>query len=478
MLKVLIIYNARLVDKNTDCNGAILSVNGKIHTVFHGDFSNKEDILKIAEITLNQNYSADDFVLYNANGLTVTPSFIDMHVHFRDPGLTYKEDLESGLKASLAGGYGTVVAMPNTKPVISTKEQAEEVVSRAKKLNLSNMFQVCSITKNFEGIDVSHLNELDAQNVPIISEDGKEVSSSAVMLNGMKIAGKKGIIVSCHCEDPFLAEEARPYRKNALKIMKEYNLPAWGGKTELKNIDKDALSKIDENLTKANDLLRLAEDIATERNIQLARMANCHIHLCHVSTQKSIEYIKKAKNEIKESGKTDDSGFTVTCEVTPHHIALSGTEEPNIRALVNPPLRSEKDRRFLIESILDGTVDCISTDHAPHTQEDKAEGSPGFSGIEASFAVCNTVLVKENHISERKLSALMSANPAKILKIKKGLFTPGYDSDFTILDPNEKWCIDSKNFLSKGKATPFEQKEVFGKVKMVFISGEKRFPLE
>ena len=163
----------------------------------------------------------------------------------------------------------------------------------------------------------------------------------------------------------------------------------------------------------------------------------------------------------------------VTCEATPHHIGLSGTDEENIHNIVNPPLRSEEDRMYLIEALRDGTVDVISTDHAPHTEEDKKNGSPGFTGLEVSYAVCNTVLVKDNHFNPRRLSQLMSAAPAKILGLQKGLLRNGYDADLTLIDPDEEWVVDSSMFCSKGKFTPFNGKTLTGKVHALFIDGRK-----
>ncbi len=472
MTKVLLIYNAQLLDESIDSLGAILIVNGKIRSIFQGYFSNLETLLPSVNEILkddgcNLSCSLDFF---DAKGLVVTPSFIDMHVHLRDPGLTQKEDLDSGLHACVAGGYGTVVAMPNTLPVISDFDMALKNMGKAERLGLANMFQSVSITKDFDGKTVSHLKNLERRFVPLVTEDGHDVLSSAVMLEAMKIAAKKGIIVSCHCEDPELALAAKPHRKKALEIMKEYSLPAWGGDSSCKNIPEDVLKDIERELSCANSLLELAENIATERNICIAKQASCHIHLCHVSTKKSIEYIRKAKKDFGEK-----SYEYISCEVTPHHLALEGTKEPNIRALVNPPLRSKADCNALINGILDGTVDVIATDHAPHTLEDKAEGAPGFSGIETAFAVCNTVLVQTGKICARKLSQLMSANAARILNLNKGLLKTGYDADITVLDPQETWAVDPTLFYSKGKATPFEGKKLAGKVKAVFINGQKLF---
>ena len=208
-------------------------------------------------------------------------------------------------------------------------------------------------------------------------------------------------------------------------------------------------------------MLAAAEDAATYRNIRLAELAGCHIHLCHVSTEESLKAVISAKKR----------GVNVTCEVTPHHIGLSSKGE-NIFNIVNPPLRSQADRNFLIQALKKGDADVIATDHAPHTMQDKVEGSPGFSGLETAFAVCNTVLVKECGFTPQKLSQLMSANPARILGLKKGLLEPGYDADLVLLDCNKRWTVSGAAFKSKGKATPFEGRELTGKVEELFIGGK------
>ncbi|MCQ2593502.1 MAG: dihydroorotase [Treponema sp.] len=491
MTNATLIYNVRLVDENMDAAGAVLIIDKKIRAVFQGYFTSPETVSNLAHLVLVEDGcdGTCKLELYDGGCLTLTPAFIDMHVHLRYPGQTQKEDLQSGLKAAVAGGFGTVVAMPNTTPVVSSYDLALKIEKEASELGLSHLFQTVSITKDFEGQDTSQLDVIEQEHIPVITEDGKDVLSSAVMLEGMKKAGRRGIIVSCHSEDPTLAFQARPYRQNALKIMKEIGLSAWG--TDYRNEPEDsaeamepiesnesiaAVAEIDKNLTKANELLALAEDVATVRNIMLAKQADCHIHVAHVSTKNAIDAIRVAKQELLErNGGGNRTGFDVSCEVTPHHLALCGTEEPLIRALVNPPLRSETDRNALIEALRDGTADVISTDHAPHTMDDKAAGSPGFTGEEIAFAVCNTVLVKENGFSAQKLSQLMAANPGRILGLQKGLIKPGYDADLVVLDPDEEWTVRADNFYSKGKATPFEGRNLFGVVKTVFIDGRKVF---
>lgn len=472
--KILIIYNAILVDSSIENPGLVVVKNGKICGVFLGEVKNSEMAFVIATSVLPKIKGSP--VFFDAKGLVLMPSFVDMHVHFRYPGQTQKEDLDSGLRAAVAGGFGTVVTMPNTAPVVSSAKLARQIMSEASEKKLARVFQTVSITKNFEGEDVSEIQNLSVEEFPVISEDGREVANSAVMLEGMKAAGKNSIIVSCHCEDPFLAAAARPYRQRALKFMENYNIPAGKVNIVTQNVPDSVNFEIDGCLTAANQLLALAEDVATERNIEIAKTAGCHIHVCHCSTAISMDAVRRAK-ALKKEGKTS-ADFECTVEVTPHHIGLVGTDSPYLRALVNPPLRSEEDRSALIAAIKDGTVDVISTDHAPHTQQDKAAGSPGFTGLETSFAVCNTVLVKREGLSLCRLSQLMSENPAKLLKLNSGKLAPGYEANLVLLDPDEQWTVCSEKFQSKGKSTPFEGQKLTGRVHKTFYLGNQVYSLD
>ena len=469
-----IIYNARIVDENTDKKGAVIIDGKKIKRVFYGTFKSAESVLQAANVGKTKIAAASAARnSIDARGLTLAPAFIDMHAHFRYPGQTQKEDLDSALKAAAAGGFGTLVLMPNTNPVVSSKEEALKVDAEAAERKMSRVFQTVSLTQNFDGATTAHLAALDKKTTPVISEDGREVASSAVMLEAMKIAAKKKIIVSCHCEDPTLAALAKTYRTRALELMAKYKIPAWGAidKKVLAAIPASALGQIFQNIKEANSLLELAEDAATERNILLAQKAGCHIHLCHVSTVKSVMAARRAKAEEKKY----KNGFKITFEITPHHLALEGTAVPKIFAFVNPPLRTAQDRAALLAALKDGTADCIATDHAPHTMDDKAAGAPGFTGLETAYAVCNTVLCKQEKIPAQKLMALMSARPARILGLKKGLVAAGYDADLVLLDPDKKWRVDSSRFYSKGKATPLDGKTLTGRVAATFVAGRKIF---
>lgn len=378
----LLIKNGRIVDWSQGFCGDVYINNGVICEIGK---------------SLDKNCKVID-----AKGLTVLPSFIDLHVHFRDPGLTYKEDLESGSQAAVKGGYTMVNLMANTNPICSSMSTVDYVLDKVNKLGIIDVHQAVSITNNFDGKDISHLDKLKPY-VRIISEDGRDVVDSNVMLKAMLKAKESERIVMCHCEEHSLT-----------------------------NIDT-----------------RLAEDTMTWRNITLAQFTGCSAHMAHVSTKKSMEYIIEAKRK----------GYNITCEVAPHHIALI---ENDYR--VNPPIRGKEDVDFLIKAIQDGWVDAISTDHAPHSVDDKKNGAPGISGIETAFAVCYTKLVKEGHITLNKLSEIMSRNPSNILGVKKGQIKIGYDGDLVIVNLDKEYKVSSETFLSKGKNTPFNDASVYGDI--------------
>lgn len=439
MKDLLLIYNARLVDKNKEIKkGAILIEGEKI--------SGFPTASAVKEMLADENVSK-----FDARGCTVLPSFVDMHVHMRDPGLTQKEDIRTGCMAAAAGGFGTVVLMPNTVPVISSEEMAEFNDKRGDELGYCQVIQSVSITENFEGKSTEHLKNLSRKIVPLITEDGHEVASSAVMIEGMKIAAKKNIIVSCHCEDPDLASEARPLRKKALDLLNKKNPTAQD--------KKEAAAYLKE----AHELLSVAEDTATFRNIRLAEHAGVHLHLCHVSTAECIDALREAKKR----------GINVTAEITPHHIALNSEKADTKFQIVNPPLRPESDRQAVIKALMDGTADVIATDHAPHTAEDKASGAPGFSGLETAFAACYTTLCLENGMNLKTLSDKMSARPAEILGLSdRGLLDEGLLANLTIVDTEKVWTVRGEEFASKGKYTPLEGKKLTGEIQATFYRGK------
>lgn len=391
----LLIKNANIVDAHEEFCADVLIIDGKI-----------------AEIGIELNKK--DVEIIDANGLTLMPSFIDTHAHFREPGLTHKEDIESGSKAAAKGGYTGVCLMGNTNPICSSKEVVEYVRNRSKEVGLIDVHQCVSITENFAGKSIEHLNAFDNdKELVAITDDGVGVMDSSIMMKAMEKAKENNWIVMSHAEDK-------------------------------------TFSKID---------MRIAEDLMTIRDLYLAKVTGARLHMAHVSTVESINAIRRSKSE----------GANVTCEVTPHHIGLT-TEISNYR--VNPPIRKQEDIDAIIAGIKDGTVDCIGTDHAPHTEEDKQNGAPGMVGLETSFSICYTELVKKYGISINKLSELMSKNPANILGMNKGTITVGKDGDLVLVDLNKEVVIDRETFVSKGKNTPFHGRKYYGEVIATIKAGK------
>ncbi|MDU1686907.1 dihydroorotase [Clostridium perfringens] len=390
----LLIKNVNLIDESNN---------------FFGDIYIEKGLIKELGTELNKECETLD-----GKGLVLMPAFIDTHAHFRDPGFEYKEDIESGSKAAVRGGYTTVTLMPNTKPVCSSKEILDYVVNKGKEVGLVDLYQTVSITKNLSGEEINHLREFEGNpNVKAITDDGKGVSDSKIMMEAMKIAKENNWIVMSHAESP-------------------------------------EFSKVD---------MRLAENMMTWRDITLAKFVDCRLHMSHVSTKEAMKYIIEGKND----------GVKVTCEITPHHLALNN-KISNYR--VNPPIREEEDVNFLIKAIKMNYVDCIGTDHAPHSKEDKEKGAPGMIGIEQAFSICYTKLVKENHISLNKLSQLMSGNAAKLLNINKGKLQPGFLGDLVLIDLNKKRIFKEEDIVSRSKNTPFNGMEFYGDVVVTIKNGK------
>ena len=390
----LLIKNVNLIDESNN---------------FFGDIYIEKGVIKELGTELNKECETLD-----GKGLVLMPAFIDTHAHFRDPGFEYKEDIESGSKAAVRGGYTTVTLMPNTKPVCSSKEILDYVVNKGKEVGLVDLYQTVSITKNLSGEEINHLREFEGNpNVKAITDDGKGVSDSKIMMEAMKIAKENNWIVMSHAESP-------------------------------------EFSKVD---------MRLAENMTTWRDITLAKFVDCRLHMSHVSTKEAMKYIIEGKND----------GVKVTCEITPHHLALNN-KISNYR--VNPPIREEEDVNFLIKAIKMNYVYCIGTDHAPHSKEDKEKGAPGMIGIEQAFSICYTKLVKENHISLNKLSQLMSGNAAKLLNINKGKLQPGFLGDLVLIDLNKKRIFKEEDIVSRSKNTPFNGMEFYGDVVVTIKNGK------
>jgi len=377
----------------------------------------------------------------DCKGLTVFPGLIDMHVHLREPGFEKKENIESGCRAAVKGGFTQICCMPNTKPVCDNKVVVTYILSRAKEVNLCKVRPIGAITEGQEGKNLAAIGAMKAAGAAALSEDGKSVVSSGLMANAMMYASDFGLKCLCHCEDASLVD---------------------GGV-----VNEGYYS----TLTGLKGSLRAAEDIIIAREICLAESLNLPVHICHVSTYSGTQLIREAKAR----------GVQVTAETCPHYFTL--TDEAiasfDTNTKVNPPLRAERDRQAIIAGLKDGTLDCIVTDHAPHHFDDKNVeynlAAFGISGLETSFALSYTALVKGGVLTLPELAHKMSGAPAEILNLDGGEIAVGKPADLTIVDLNEEWTIDPKDFVSKGKNTPFAGRKVFGKVKYTVVDGEIKY---
>lgn len=392
---------------------------------------------KIRKVGVSIQDEADRIL--DASGCYVMPGFIDLHVHFRDPGLTYKETLETGGKAAVRGGVTTVCAMPNTRPVIDSGEKVEAVHKRAREVSPAHVIQIGAVTMGQSGKELADIAGMAKAGCHAISEDGKSVMNASLYRKGMKEAKKNGVSVFAHCEDITMVEGGV---MNADENAKRLGLPG---------------------------ITNSVEDVIAARDILLAKETGVRLHLCHCSTADSVEMIRLAKEE----------GLPVTGEVCPHHFTLSADDirEDDANFKMNPPLRSREDVEALRKGLKDGVMDVIATDHAPHGEEEKSQSmmdAPfGIVGLETSAALTYTELVKTGILSIMDMAEKMSYNPAKILGLaEKGSVSEEMDADLVVFDPKRVYRIDKNTFLSKGKNTPFDGREVTGDVKYTLVDGE------
>lgn len=377
--------------------------------------------------------------IIDAKGCYVMPGFIDLHAHLRDPGLTHKETIETGCLAAAHGGFTTILAMPNTKPVADCPEVIRYVHEKAKELGIVNVLQVGAVTKGQAGAELSNIEGMKKAGCPAISEDGKSVMNSRLYREAMKIAAKYDIPVLAHCEDINLVD---------------------GG---VMNADTNAEKLGQRGITNS------VEDVIVARDIMLSRDTSAKLHLCHCSTKDSVAMVEKAKEE----------GLKVTAEVCPHHFTLTSAdirEEEITNYKMNPPLRTKEDVEALKAGLRDDIMDVISTDHAPHSAEEKnapMEKAPfGIVGLETAACLTYTELVAKGYLTPMQMAAKMSYNPAKVIGIDKGDIAPGKVADIVIFDPNESYTIDKNEFKSMGKNTPFHGYQVTGRVRMTLTGGK------
>lgn len=392
---------------------------------------------KIAEVEKNIKKKAD--TVLDARGCFVMPGFIDMHVHLRDPGLTWKEDIESGSKAAARGGFTTIVAMPNTKPVMDSPDRIDYVAVKARSCAPIHVLQAGAATKGQKGEELADIEGMAAHGIPAVSEDGKSVMNSKLCRDAMLAAAKCGIPFLDHCEDADLA--------------------AGGCVNEDENSRKAGLPGIS----------NAAEDAITARDALLAAETGVHLHLCHCSTKNSAVILKMAK----------DAGVSISGEVCPHHFTLCSDDmipgDTNYK--MNPPLRTREDVEALRKALHDDIFEVISTDHAPHTTKEKSttmrKAPFGIVGLETAAALTYTELVETGVLTPMQMAEKMSGNPARILKLQeRGSLAPGKEADVVILDPGKEYVIDVKKFASKGRNTPFNGRKVKGRIAATICAGK------
>lgn len=401
-----------------------------------GDLYIEDGVIKEKGPSLDPSGQPDKEI--DARGCYVMPGLIDLHVHLRDPGLTHKEDVASGSRAAARGGFTTILAMPNTKPVIDSPDRVLYVTNKAKELAPIHVLQIGAVTRQQKGEELADIEGMIQAGIPAISEDGKSVMNVKLYKKAMEIAAQHNIPVFAHCEDQNLVNGGCV---NEDQHSREQGLPG---------------------------ISNAVEDVIAARDIVLAKETGARLHLCHCSTEDSVEMIRLAKEE----------GIPVTGEVCPHHFTLTSDDmvpgDTNFK--MNPPLRTPKDRQALVDGLKNDIIDVISTDHAPHSREEKQQSMQkapfGIVGLETSVALTITELVDKGILTPMQMAEKMSYNPARIIGSDRGTLDIGKPADVTVIDPEREYVIDSMTFLSKGKNTPFNGWKVKGMVKATICDGK------
>lgn len=418
---MILIKNGRVIDpaKGTDDVMDMVIDGGKIKAIGH--------------YPENGEYET----VIDASGLTVGPGLIDVHVHFRDPGLTYKEDIGTGAAAAKKGGFTTVVTMANTKPPVDSEETVRYVLEEGKKTGIHVLPAAC-VSVGMKGQGLTDMDALKAAGAVGFTDDGIPLMDQKLVRQAMLKAKELDVPLSFHEEDPAFISENGIHAGEAAKALGIQGSPA------------------------------LAEDALVARDCMLALHTGASVNIQHISSVNSVRMVKLAK----------ELGADVTAEVTPHHFTLteSAVLERGAMAKMNPPLRTEKDRLGIIEGIRDGSIDMIATDHAPHSAEEKAvepvwKAPSGIIGLETALALAVTNLVKPGHLTMVQLMEKMSLNPAKLYRFDKGSVAEGADADLVIFDENERWTVTEDDVASKSHNTPFIGAELYGRVKYTICGG-------
>jgi len=382
-----------------------------------------------------ENVSWDSAEVIDCGGLTITPGLVDLHVHLREPGFEYKETILSGTRAAARGGFTTICPMPNLNPVPDSLEHLRaqlEIIDRDASINV---LPFGAITVGEKGAKLAGIEDI-APYVAGFSDDGKGVQDRDMMARAMELAKGCGRIISAHCEDESLLEGGSIHKGE------------YAEKHNMKGI------------------CSASEYAPIERDIELAEKCGARYHICHISAKESIELVRQGKKR----------GIKVTCEATPHHIALCDMDitEDSGRFKMNPPLRGREDREAIWQGLRDGTIDCIATDHAPHSAEEKAKGLEksafGTVGSETAFSACYTTLVKGGIISLERLVELITSSPAAIIG-RRAELREGARADIAVFDLDESYIVDPEDFASKGRSTPFEGAKLWGVTRLTMCGG-------
>ena len=391
---------------------------------------------KIQKIAEGINLEAGKVI--NAEGKWVTPGFIDLHAHLRDPGFTDKETIATGSQSAAAGGFTTICCMPNTKPAIHNAEVVSYIKEKSIKEAPVNVLPIGAITYGQQGNELTDIEEMYKSGICALSEDGKSVLSAQKLKEAMLIAKRYDLPVFSHCEDMSLVNGGCINEGCASKLL------------NLKGISDDS------------------ESVIVARDIALAESTGARLHICHISTKSSINFVRDAQKR----------GVKVTAEACPHHFALCDEfiKSPDTNTKMNPPLRSRENMEALREALKDGTVSVIATDHAPHTAEDKNkpyDKAPfGIVGFETALSLGVTYLVEGGILTPMELIKKMTYNPAKIIKSAAGVIKEGNTADITITDPNEEYTVSCEEFVSKSKNSPFGGFKLKGRVKYTICGGK------
>ena len=379
-----------------------------------------------------------DAQVIDARGLTVCAGLVDMHVHLREPGLEYKEDISTGTAAAARGGITSVACMPNTKPAVDSPEQVRYVLRRAAESCGVRVWPIGAVTVGEKGETLTDGQALKEAGAVALSDDGMPIQNANLMRDALIRAKRLGLTILSHCED---ADMVRNYAVNEGRVSRALNLPGRPA---------------------------IAEELMVMRDAMLSEETGAAVHICHISTAGSVDIVRQFKKK----------GVHITCETCPQYFTLTEDEvlTQGTMARVNPPLRTRQDVEAIIAGLKDGTIDAIATDHAPHSAQEKAkplaEAPSGMVGLETSLGATLTALYHTGEMDLSDILKKMTFNPACILGIPKGRLSLGGEADFTIFDPNETWTVDPEQFASKGRNTPFAGRELKGKVKYTIVGGK------